>query len=397
MTGLLSGLGVALVVGLLAGRGSDAAPTPPRPDAVRTFHDLELAVARHDPDAAAALAAPGDWSVAARLAGLVDNAAAAHLVGVGFTPSGARGTVDGGVWREPVTTTWRIWGFDAGPARAEVTFELRRFGDRVAIAGIGGGAGPTPVWMAGPIRVRRTATTMVLVAPGAGRPAAWSRLARRAAGVAGAAITAWRPRLVVEVPRNAAGLDRALGAGPGEYAALAAVTATADASGADSAPVHVLVNPEQLARLGRTAARVVLSHEAAHVALGAATSDLPLWLVEGTADQVALRDLPGERRRVRARLAARDSASDRSAHLPGAAAFTTSGARLESAYESAWLACQLLARRGGERALLGLYRAMEAGAPLRAELRHRFGWRPRAFVRLWADERAGVGLSDSAP
>ena len=55
--------------------------------------------------------------------------------------------------------------------------------------------------------------------------------------------------------------------------------------------MHVFVNPEVFGSLRRTGAQVVMSHEATHVAAGAWDSRTPLWLLEGFADYVALRDV----------------------------------------------------------------------------------------------------------
>src|SRR3546814_1082426 len=99
-------------------------------------------------------------------------------------------------------------------------------------------------------------------------------------------------KLVVEVPDSAAQLDAMLDASPGDYANIAAVTTTVDGSLSPSAPVHVFVNPQMWAGLKPQGAQVVMSHEAVHVVTGAAiTSGVPLWLLEGFADYVALRDV----------------------------------------------------------------------------------------------------------
>ena len=78
----------------------------------------------------------------------------------------------------------------------------------------------------------------------------------------------------------------------GTYAGIAAVTTTVDGSGSPDAPVHVFVNPDVTRRLRGAGAQVVMSHELVHVATDAATSAVDLWLLEGFADYVALRDVP---------------------------------------------------------------------------------------------------------
>ena len=71
------------------------------------------------------------------------------------------------------------------------------------------------------------------------------------------------------------------------------------------------------------------------------------------------------------------------AALPGPAEFATGTTHLGATYESAWLACVLLADRGGERALVRFYDAVAAGSPLPAALRQGFGLTEAGLTRLW--------------
>lgn len=379
-----------MLVGLLAPtQRAPALAEPASPRLQATLRALERAVVEGRPGAAAALAAPGDHATSALLADLVTNARAAGLTEVSFT-AGAVGAVPaGGSWSQPVVTTWRISGFDPAPAQAPVTFRFRSLADQVAVAGVGGAPGPTPLWMSGPLRVRRAGGSMVLVQAGAGDPGTYLEEARRAARAVSSALPRRRSRLVVEVPATVAHLEAALAAPRGEYAAVAAVTATADASGSWTAPAHVLVNPRRFRTLTTRGVRVVLTHEAAHVALGAATSTMPLWLAEGFADHVALRGLPAARDAVRHRLRAWVRRAGPPAQLPGPAEFAASGDRLERAYETAWAACDVLVARAGEHEALRFYRAVAAGAGPSQELRSRFGLTHRSFLRLWWDRLSG--------
>ena len=118
-----------------------------------------------------------------------------------------------------------------------------------------------------------------------------------------------------------------------------------------------------------------MSHEAVHVATEAATNNtMPLWLLEGFADYVALLDvdLPVSTAagqiidRVRKDGPPENAAGSRPSSTPPP---PTSGAT----YESAWLACRLLAGRGGEPALVELYMRVGAGASLGRALQDRFG------------------------
>ncbi len=69
--------------------------------------------------------------------------------------------------------------------------------------------------------------------------------------------------------------------------------------------------------------------------------------------------------------------------LPGGAEFDTTTSHLGAAYESAWLACRVLADVGGEQQLVRFYRRVDGGAPLGAALEASFGLTERGFTRKW--------------
>ena len=128
----------------------------------------------------------------------------------------------------------------------------------------------------------------------------------------------------------------------------------------------------------------MLTHEATHVATSAATSPAPIWLVEGFADYVALRSqrLPlRTTRRPDHRPGPRVRRPRRT--CPGEREFATGAPHLEARYESAWLACRLLADAGGPAALVAFYRAVDAGQPVGAALRSHVGFGLRGLTERW--------------
>jgi hypothetical protein len=187
----------------------------------------------------------------------------------------------------------------------------------------------------------------------------------------------------VEVPASEHGLDAALDARPGQYHGIAAVTTTVDGSRSRRAPSHVFVNPRVFLPLKPRGAQVVITHEATHVATDASTSPSPIWLVEGFADYVALSSQHLPVTTTASRIIALVRRSGPPHHLPGQAEFAAGAPHLEARYESAWLACRLLARDGGTSALVGFYRAVDAGGDVGTQMRHYFGFGPAAFVRQW--------------
>ncbi len=166
----------------------------------------------------------------------------------------------------------------------------------------------------------------------------YADLADRAVADVKKVLPRWRGKLVVEVPDSQADLDRMLDAKGNAYDAIAAVTTTVDGSLSSSSPVHIMVNPSVFDGLGDRGAQIVMSHEATHVATDAATSSMPMWLLEGFADYVALAhvDLPVS---VTASQILADVRKDGPPKaLPGPHEFDPANKALGASYEAAWLA-----------------------------------------------------------
>lgn len=290
----------------------------------------------------------------------------------GRTADGVHATVD---------VTWRFAGFDGEPARTEVAMTFQPDEDGAVLAAVGGGEGRSPLWLTGPVEVRRTDRVLVLGAEGADVGAVAAR-AEAAVPVVRRVLGAWRPRLVVEVPASAAGLGDLLGADDGQYDGVAAVTASPDGSTAPDAPLHVFVNPDVLGTLRSRGAQVVLSHEATHVATRAPVRSQPLWLLEGFADYVALRDVDLPLSTTAGQVIEQVREDGPPPALPGPVEFDTGTTHLGAAYEAAWLACVVLADRVGERGLVDLYRAAGSDG-LEAALREVAGWTEAELTQAW--------------
>ncbi len=352
--------------------------------AALALQGLERAVTTNDADLAAAVAAP-TTGADALVRSLVANADEADIVDVSFRYVDELGPIGpDGAWPAAVAVEWRYDGFDLAPARTETVVRFSTADDGVRIAGIGGDSLRTPVWLTGPLAVSRSRSTLVLSAD-AERLDDYVRLAQRAVPVVSKVLTAWVPQLVLEIPRDADALERALDVDPGTYRQIAAVTGSADGSVGSDAPVHVYVNPEVFGTLGRSGQEVVLDHEVAHVAGDGPISRAPTWLVEGFADYVALRDSTLPLTTTAAQIRDQVRAEGPPTALPSASAFDTLGPHLGAVYESAWLACQALADRGGDAAFLRFYDEVSDGAPVRQTLRRVFGWSEQDLLDAWQD------------
>ncbi len=357
---------------------------------------VERAVQRRDAGPVAGLGA--DPAAQERLDAVVANARALDLVDVDLRYVAETSAVDAdGRWRAEVEVSWRFAGYDRDVASTTTSVDLLTTdaGTRVvALAPVGGepGTGRSPLWLAGPVAVATSARTLVVraVDPEAevdveADVEAYDARAGRAVEVVERVLAGWGGRLVVEVPAGESGLDAALGVEPGTYGAIAAVTAAVDGAPTGS-PLHVFVNPDVYGRLQEQGAQVVMSHEAVHVATRAPSSgEVPLWLLEGFADYVALRDvgLPLSTTAAQAVEQVREDGPPR--RLPGRAGFATGATHLGATYEAAWLACLVLVDRGGERALVELYEAVDDGTPVSRALRAGFGWDEADLTAAWRD------------
>ncbi len=394
LTGALTALVVvvALVTYLLVRSDPYVAPTPsgstPKADPNGAAHALQLledAIGSGDTASAEALAPADDRAAGELLAAVVGNAEALHVEEFSARYVDGVGAVDqAGRWEAAVDLTWRFGGFDTEPVHEEVlvAFEIED-GGSVGITSFGGGDRRSPLWLSGPVEVRRSADALVL----ATTPAAADLVAGRAEAavpVVRDVLPQWDGKLVVEVPGSEEALDAALGAEPGSYAGIAAVTASVDGTIAPDSQVHVFVNPDVYDDLEPVGGQVVISHEATHLATGAPlTSGVPLWLLEGFADYVALHavDLPitttaGQIiQQVRA-----DGPPD---HLPGQPEFDRTDSHLGAAYESAWVACLVLADEGGQDTLVRLYEAVSGGQELDGQLRSLYGLTEASLTERW--------------
>lgn len=374
-----------------AGASTDPAPSSRADAASELLRELTAALEAGTRRGVLPLAAPGEPTARRELAAVLGNVRALGIEDLsmryvdgdqGRTSPADRRRFGDAAWVADVVLSWRIAGYDEGTSSMEVALTLVDTPDGVAFGSATGDYdAPAPLWLLDELTVARTARALVVVADESDLER-YSALVRNAVRDVRAVIPGWRGRLVVQVPASPEQLHRLLDVEPGTYDSIAAVTATVDGSLRASAPVHILVNPEVFAGLGERGSQIVMSHEAAHVAVDAATTTMPLWLLEGFADYVALArtDLPVSVTASQILAEVRRSGPPRA--LPGADEFDPASQHLGSSYEAAWLACRLIAREYGERGLIGFYEAVDEGVPMEDAF-GRLGTTERAFTRLW--------------
>jgi hypothetical protein len=339
-----------------------------------------------------ALAAPGDRAAVRELRALRSNVRRLRVTDLdmryvdenaGRSAAGVAAPLADRAWVGDVQLDWRLDGFDQGLSRMEVTMTFLETEEGAAFVTARGDYGePAPLWLLERLSVERSRRSLVMATRDV-EEERFAELADEAVVDVRKVLPDWRGQLVVEVPRSQAQLTRALGSAEDSYDAIAAVTTPVDGSPAANTPIHIFVNPPVFEPLGEQGAQIVMSHEAAHVATEAAASSMPTWLLEGFADYVALAhvDLPVEVTasqildQVR-----RDGAPPA---LPGAGEFETHNTALGASYESAWLACRLIAETYGEARLIAFYERADADEDTTGAFREVLGTNEAAFTAAW--------------
>jgi hypothetical protein len=268
-----------------------------------------------------------------------------------------------------VELRYRIRGYDTEPITAPeyLTFtehhgRWRLDGQAVTTDGTAGGApAAAQLWDFGPVHAVHGRHSLVL---GLGDRAAlrgYAADADRAVPAVDAVWPGrWSRRLVLEVPGSLTQMARLLAATPATYRGIAAVT-TGETGGAAPAD-RVIVNPDAFRELSALGRHVVVTHEATHVATRPYTTPrTPLWLSEGFADWVGYRGTGRTPARTAPELHSDVHAGRVPRGLPADADFATTRTGLPQAYEKAWLACRLIARRYGTARLTRLYRTVGRG------------------------------------
>ncbi|NXY99632.1 hypothetical protein HYE82_35745 [Streptomyces sp. BR123] len=288
---------------------------------------------------------------------------------------------------------YRLSGYDTAAAGSAREVRLGLTAGRWRVTGDAPAPGAPPqLWDQGPVAVVRGAHSLVLGSGPVGP--ALTAIAAEADRAVPAVNAAWPPpwagRLVVLVPGSLDAMAALLGRPAAEYRGMAAVT-TGSVGGGPAPADRIVVNPEGYTGLTPEGRAVVLTHEAAHVATRTATSaTTPLWLSEGFADWAAYRGTdpapdgaaPGLGRAVRR--------GELPARLPRNEEFAFGGdpEALARAYEGAWLACRLVARRWGDAALADLY-ARAGREPLPVALREALGTDEAGLTEAWRDSLRG--------
>jgi hypothetical protein len=353
------------------------------------LRDLETAVRRRDgavARATAATPAAGD-----ELGVLVGNARRLDLRDVSLqllsdsatalTPPQRERWGDE-AWVADVQVAWRYHGVDRTSSVLTVPFAFQARDGQGFLTAALPQAERVPLWLSGRVEVARAGRAVAVTARGHDA-STYLTYARRAVRTVGRSLPAWRGVLCVEVPTDQGSFREVSGISPQQAAAIAAVTTTPDGSTQEGAVQHVYVNPRLFEPLSAEGRQIVVSHEAAHVALGAALLDVPMWLSEGVADHVALADSSTPVATLAAQILRQTRNDGPPRALPGERAFDGSDKRIGAWYEAAWLAVRLIASTYGEDAMWRFYRQSVRDKGTRAAFRDVLGTSQQEFVQAW--------------
>lgn len=290
-----------------------------------------------------------------------------------------------GTWRADVAVQWGLRRIDrrAVTSEIEVTFARGEGGARIVEMSPARGE-HAPVWLLGRLQVERVGPALVLSL----QPPLTDGVVdqtRQAVRDVSSVLRGWNGGLVVVLPESTGQLEQLLSAKDGSYDSIAAVTASADGTGDPTAPVRVVLNPPVFTSLGPIAGQVVLSHEATHAATGATFRDMPLWLVEGFGDYVALAGEPVPLDVAAGQILDEVRASGPPERLPDEDEFSTSAHGLGASYEAAWLACRLIAEQHGQDGLLRFYRRVARSGDVDAAFSSALDTTEQQFTEDWRD------------
>ncbi len=375
----------------------DGGPTPVDTEdrdasAAEVLTDLERALRSSDADAAATL---GDGPVARReMRTLVSNARRLDLEGVALRHLADSATAltdeqsgrwGDDAWVADVQVTWRYAEVDPTVSSLTVPVAFTATGGDVRVLTTDlPQADRVPLWLSDEVQVARGRRAMAVTTGSqpVRRVLAYAEVAAETVRVS---LPAWRGVLCVEVPHEQDAFRDVAGVPEQQAAAIAAVTTTPDGSTVAGAPQHVYVNPQLFEPLSREGREIVLAHEAAHVALGAALLDVPIWLSEGIADYVALARSTTSLDVLAAQILRQTREQGAPRALPGGREFDGSDERIGAWYESAWLAARLIADSYGEDALWRFYRQAVRDGGTQAAFQDVLGVSQQEFVRAWRE------------
>jgi hypothetical protein len=245
---------------------------------------------------------------------------------------------------------------------SDVRFRLRpRSNGFDVISASNSGRHQLPVWLAGKVRMSAARGVTVLTIDGGHPGVDAASLARKAVARVHRVVPTADGTLTVVLPKRAQTTAAVLGRRPSQVERVAATSAVL---GGRRGKAAVVLNPARFAPMDRRAQEVVMAHEATHVLTGVVGHQVDLWVAEGFADYVALRDDRAPLALSAGQILRRVKADGPPPTLPSSKDFDESAHGLGAAYEAAWMAFRMLGERFGDAAVRDFYADVVRGAPV---------------------------------
>jgi hypothetical protein len=271
------------------------------------------------------------------------------------------------VWSARVSFSYRLPGDTRDVERRRIV-TIRPIGSAWRLVSDVPAEGPRDLWDVSDVRVVRGQRSLVIGSNRMSDLASYALQADNAAvKVDGAWGTDWTRTLTVVVPQDAGSMAKVLGrdsvAGLDQIAAVTTGEldrrsqdggASTPATGRQPATAdRIVVNPGAFAGFTAPERRIVLTHEATHVAVRATSrASTPIWLEEGFADFVAYTGSGLTRQSIAADLLARARSGETPSRLPKDSDFDPARGQVAPAYAGAWMALDLIERQHGRSAVV---------------------------------------------
>lgn len=318
------------------------------------------------------------------------------------------------VLRQQATIFWRLKGSKARPAAATVQLAFQYKDGRWLLASESPIGGRTPMWeSAGSAKAATSPSATVITLGGRGPgaraaadPALWladveaaaKQLRPELSGAAGdagpvvAVVPADTNGLAANLGRERSTLDGLGAVSMDESAGYWTLTTSGGSLEPDARPAaqFIWINRDPWLGLNVQGRRIISRHEAFHILANApSTGEVPLWFEEAVAEWIGYDGSGVPRQAILKDLTAAAANGKVPTSFPADSEFA--GSTLETAYQGAWLAADLIADRIGREGLLKVYAGTAEGkqadpeANLDAALRKELGLDLAEFRRLWQD------------
>lgn len=264
-------------------------------------------------------------------------------------------------YRATVTVSLRLARYDAAPVVTRARYRFAPVHGRLRLASVDLRVGSRPPalqpWDLGPVQVREGAGVLVVSDPGSAAEAdgVVAAVEQGIATIAPRVPRPWDRRVVVYALSGTTFLRTLTNVPGGDPLAVDALTfpVLGGADGRSVAATRVLLNPRLLAEDGPARDRLI-RHELVHVALGPHDDRIPVWLSEGVAEHLSVRDVPPDERAISGE--ALEAARAGLTELPADATFN--GPQASRNYGVAWWVCEAIVEQYGEQALWSLVDAL---------------------------------------